>query len=198
MTAEDPSKGVGRTKMLVLLAGFVTAVGLGLFLITGGVSRLTSPGPTPTASPSPLPRFPACGVNEIKLTGAFNDSAPLKLSVAPFPCSRLGPTLDAVVELHGAAHDFLLYMEVDGDYSGPRAYGMDPWPDPYFHTNDGAAKVAVREVISGAFWQSTSGTLNIIGKEGRSGAVNADLMFVGGDPTPPVVRLHITGQWNCG
>jgi hypothetical protein len=199
MGTEELSKPKSRAKTLLVLAAFVVVSGLGSWLtVGGGISRLTSHAPTPTPSPSPLPRFPACGANEIKLTGAFDDCALLDLRFVPFPCSQLGQTLDAVVELHGAAHAYLLYVNVDGGYTGPRAYSLRPWPHPYLHANDDAAKVAVREVVAGALWQSTAGTLNITGKDGRSGSVIANLTPVGGEPTPPTTELHISGPWSCG
>ena len=82
-------------------------------------------------------------------------------------------------------------------YAGPHACSLKPWPHPYFDENDSVAKVALGEVISGALWQSTAGTLDITGSNGRSGSVSADLTFTGGQLTPPMAGLHIAGQWTC-
>ena len=91
MTTKAPAKRPSRPKSLLTLAGLV--VGVGSWVISGGIGRLPSPLPLPKVSESPLPRFLSCGVNEVKLGGTFDDCATPDLPFAPFPCSRLGSRL---------------------------------------------------------------------------------------------------------
>ena len=186
-----------QPKPLLMLTAVVVVVGLSSWLVTGGVGRLFPSSPTEHSSPSPLPRFPACGATEIKLTGAYDDCGAVPLALKPLPCVVSGANLMNTIPLQGATRSYFLYLNVDGSYVGRHTYALKPWPDPYFEANDKATKVAVREEVSGALWQSTDGTLTLSGASGRSGSVSADLVLVGGEPTPGVVSLHIVGQWRC-
>jgi hypothetical protein len=181
-----------------MLTAVVVVVGLSSWLVTGGIARLFPSTPTERSSPSPLPRFPACGATEIKVTGAYDDCAEVDLALKPLPCVLLGANLMNTIPLQGATRSYFLYLNVDGSYVGGHTYALKPWPNPYFEANDKATKVAVLEEGSGALWRSTDGTLTLSGTNGRSGSVNADLELVGGEPTPGVVSLHIVGQWRCG
>jgi hypothetical protein len=59
------------------------------------------------------------------------------------------------------------------------------------------ASVLVREYVTGALWQSTSGIVRVVGADGRSGFVKAELAYVGGEATPPTIGLDISGAWSC-
>ena len=76
-----------------MLTAVVVVVGLSSWLVTGGIGRLFPSSPTEHSSPSPLPRFPACGATEIKLTGAYDDCAEVPLALKPLPCVLLGANL---------------------------------------------------------------------------------------------------------
>jgi hypothetical protein len=190
-------KPMRQPRPWLMLTAVVVVVGLSSWLVTGGGGRLFPSSPTEHSSPSLLPRFPACGATEIKLTGAYDDCAEVNVALKP-PCALSGANLMNTIPLQGATRSYFLYLNVDGSYVGRHTYALKPWPNPYFETNDKATKVAVLEEVSGALWQSTDGTLTLSGTNGRSGSVSADLELVGGEPTPGVESLHMVGQWRCG
>ena len=129
------------------------------------------------------------------LEGAFEDCA-VNAAGAQQYCSVAGNSVNAVLTLQGSANKYLLYIDMDGAYRGQGDYHLQPWSSG-LGANDGKAKVAIREYQTGAFWQSVSGTLHVAAADGRSGSVAANLNFVGGEPTPPVVALGILGSWAC-
>jgi hypothetical protein len=94
--------------------------------------------------------------------------------------------LDDVLLLHGGRHDYLLYLTIVSGYRGSAVYHVDD-----------TARVDVREYATGAFWRSSGGFLTVAGDDGRSGSVKADLAYFGGEPTPPVSGLSISGVWSC-
>jgi hypothetical protein len=143
-----------------------------------------------------------CTAQQIRLLGVFIDcattlrKAPTDQS-APDGCRVSGHTLDAFILLRGGRRDYLLSVEVDGSYVGPRAYELLPWPHPSFHGNDGVAKVAIRAYPTGDFARSSYGVLAVSGKDGRAGSVTAHLEFAGGAPNP-LPALNVSGAWSCG
>jgi hypothetical protein len=156
------------------------------------VRRLTSPSPTALATPSPfpvlpIPRFPpppSCSTVQLELVGVFNDCAVSAASGTASYCSVSGSTLRDVVHVQGKTHGYLLYLTVDR-YHGPGVTYV-------------GAGVLVRENVTGALWQSiTGGIVRVIGADGRSGSVKAELAYVGGDATPPTIGLNISGAWRC-
>lgn len=170
-----------------------------------GVSALTaSPHtPVPTTAPverptqaaqSPAPQ-PSCSAGQLQLEGAFVDCTAAAPHAAQY-CTVSGNTLDDVITIKSATRQYLLYLFIEGGYRGQGDYQLAPWSNG-LDVKDGKAKVAVREYVSGAFWQSVSGVLHVGGNQGDSGGVAANLVFVGGEPTPPVTRLGIIGPWSC-
>lgn len=129
------------------------------------------------------------------LIGAFSDCA-IKAPSASSLCTSSTAALNAVITLHGRSHDYLLYIAVNGTYSGPGVYDLPPWPHPSLDVTD-VPKVALREYATGTFWQSVAGVLRVISQDGRSGFINAEFTFVGGEPTPSIVDLRLSGSWRC-
>lgn len=186
---------------MLLLAALVLGVGVVSWLATGGIGRIAPPATTPSpiarTSPSPSPTFlplslPTCTLGQLALGGAFNDCAAKAPNAASF-CSVSAHVLDAVITLQGGQRNYLLYVEVDGNYNGHGMYTLKPW-HAGLDTNDGTAKVAVREYTTGALWQSVAGGLSVLGNDGRSGSMDSDLTFTGGEATSP---LRIAGLWSC-
>jgi hypothetical protein len=190
---------------LFVLAAFVVLFAGVALLATGAVGRpgrATAtpttqdrlPAPTmiqePTVSKSP----PACAAHQLVISGAFSECATQRAGDSQ-DCTESGSLLSDVLTVRGTAHSFLLYLEVDGGYTGPRDYYLAPWTSG-LGVLDGRPKVAIREYETGAFWQSVSGTL-WVSPGGRSGGVAVNLTFVGGEPTPPVVQLGVLGPWHC-
>lgn len=186
-----------RSRTLLTLGGVVVVIGVVMLIATGGITRISPAPPIARASPSPSPTVPVCPEPHIKLTGAFEDPC-VTTDATPQACSPAhGTSLDTVITLRGSSHRYLLYIAIDGIYRGPGAYKLAPWFQSSLGTKDGTAKVAFREYATGAFWQSVSGTLTVIGSDGRFGTVSATLTFVGGEPTPPTVLLNAAGSWSC-
>jgi hypothetical protein len=183
------------------LAGLVVGVGLVSWVATGGIGRIAPP-PTPSphvsVRPPPKPSAPfSCGAaNQVQVSGAIDDCA-VTGGDTTSSCSTSAHVLDAIITIQGIHAKYILYVEVDGNYIGPGTYSLPPWPHAGLDENDGTAKVAVREYVSGAFWQSVGGILGV-DQRGRSGYVRAQLSFVGGEPTPPVTTIQINGAWTCG
>jgi hypothetical protein len=151
-------------------------------------------GPTPTAvaTPSPYPVLPippfppppSCSTDQLELVGVFNDCAVSATNGTAGYCSVSGSTLTDVLHEQGNTNGYLLYLTVD-DYHGPGATYV-------------GASVLVREYVTGAVWQSMSGRIvRVIGADGRSGSVTADVAYIGGEATPPTIGLNVSGAWHC-
>jgi len=186
---------MNRSRPILALAAFAVALGVVALVATGGISRIVSP-PTPHQSaPVSTAKFPPfCGAHAIELVGARDDCATRDPTGAA--CSVEGRVLDAVIHLRGNERSYLLYVEVDGGYSGTGPYLLPPWAHPYADANDGNGKAGIREYVTGALWQSVAGVIIVTNKDGKSGFINADLDPVAG-AAPPITRLHIEGPWNC-
>ena len=102
----------------------------------------------------------------------------------------------AVVFLRGSARDYLFYVAIVGAYGGPGTYPLWPWTHADLSAPDGIAKIAVREVDTGALWQSGNGSLSV-STDGRSGSLDADLGYAGRMTPPPPGILNISGRWAC-
>jgi hypothetical protein len=185
-----------RSRTLLTLGGLVVVIGAVMLIATGGIRRI-SPPPIASAAASPSPTVPVCTEPHIKLTGAFDDPC-VTADATSQACSPAdGTSLDMLITLKGSSHRYLLYIAIDGIYHGPGTYKLAPWLQPSLGVRDDTTKVAFREYATGAFWQSVSGTLTVIGNDGRLGTMNATLTFVGGEPTPPTVLLNAAGSWSC-
>jgi hypothetical protein len=189
---------MNRSTSLVLLFAFVVALAAALLVVTGGVGRILPPTAHPSSAPSSSPTTvvaPVCTSGELKLLGAFNDCAGTAPSTTS-GCRVSGGMLDAYITLDGIKRDYLLYVEVDGSYVGPGDYSLPPWPHS-LGSNDGTAKVAIRDYQTGALWESNFGVLTVSGGDGRSGLVTAGLTSVGGEAIPRAQGLKISGRWSC-
>jgi hypothetical protein len=186
-----------RSRTLLTLAGVVVVMGAVMLVAAGRIKRITPPPPIARGSSSPSPTVPACTEPHIKLTGAFDDPCVTTGATSQACSPAYGTSLDMVITLRGRSHRYLLYVAIDGMYHGPGTYELVPWFQSSLGVRDGTTKVAFREYATGAFWQSVSGTLTVIGNDGRFGTMNANLTFVGGEPTPPTVLLNAAGSWNC-
>ncbi|HWW09729.1 MAG TPA: hypothetical protein VNY76_05725 [Candidatus Acidoferrales bacterium] len=174
---------------------FAVALGVAALIATGGISRIATSSTPHQSAPRSTAKFPPfCGAQAIELVGARDDCA--TRDPAGAACSVAKGVLDAVIRLRGNSRSYLLYVEVDGGYSGTGPYLLPPWLHPYPDANDGNGKAGIRESVSGALWQSVAGVIIVTNKDGKSGVINAELDAVGG-PGPPVTRLHIEGPWNC-
>jgi hypothetical protein len=171
---------------VVVLGGVASFLGAEVFGRTGQTPVPSqSPHPIATAQQTPLPSpITAC---RLTLVGGYNDCA-VEVANPTTYCSVSNGSLDDMLQLHGNARDYWLYLHVASGYHGAGVY------------NTGAgAKVAVRDYLNGAFWLSVpGGVLNVTGKDGSSGTVKADLGFLQGEPTPQIFRLSISGEWRCG
>jgi hypothetical protein len=187
---------VSRPSAILTLVAFVIALGVGALVVTGGIGRsvpLSTPHPSARLSTAKIPPF--CAGQQIELVGARNDCATRDPNGAA--CSVVAGVLDAVIRLHGNTQSYLLYVEVDGGYSGVGPYVLPPWPHPYPDANDGTGKAGIREFVSGALWQSVAGAIIVTNKDGKSGVINAELDRIVGVPLPQTTRLHIDGPWSC-
>jgi len=96
--------------------------------------------------------------------------------------------------MHGTKDDFILYVEVDGNYHGPGTYALAPWPHDSLGVPDGVAKVAVREYVTGRLWESSAGSLTVENLE------NGGFVYAGLGPSansPVQVELNIACWWSC-
>jgi hypothetical protein len=196
-----------RPKLLVWLAGFVVLFGAASWLVTGGLHVAPPPRSHPatfTTAPAPTPTPFACASNEIGLTGVFNTcvtAAPDKTSTCSVSVS--GGVLSAVLRLASGDQVFLLYIELNaGFYTGPGTYSLPPWQFQ-LGRND-VPKVALLQSTTGTFWESVGGGVDVTGRDGRSGNVNAILQAssVGvqasnGQTVPPGPTLSVIGPWSC-
>lgn len=105
-----------------------------------------------------------------------------------------------VLRLHRTRNDFLLYIEIDGGYHGPGTYQLRPWPHSSLGESDGQAKVAVREYVSGAMWQSVTGWLTVDPGQ-TSGSFSTGLgnglVSSRSYDSPLAVDLNLAGPWRC-
>jgi hypothetical protein len=151
------------------------------------------PSSTPSgfATPVPSPANLSCSPTELKLTGIYNECATVDKGQS---CSASSPDPLWFVLLRGTKHQFLLYVELYGIYRGSGTYALTPWPHSTFGVADGVPKVAVREYVTGALWQSSAGSLTVDSSE-NGGWVYAGL---GASSNSPVqVDLNIAGWWSC-
>jgi len=196
-----------RPRALFWLAGFVVVFG-GVSLFVTKVTGLHGAPPThihpATFTPAPTPTPLVCVSNELGLTGVINTcatSAPDKTSTCSVSVS--GGVLSAVLRLASGDQVFLLYIELNaGFYTGPGTYSLPPWQFQ-LGRND-VPKVALLQSTTGTFWESVAGIVNVTGRDGRSGNVNAILQAssVGvqasnGQTVPPGPTLSVIGPWTC-
>ena len=192
---------MSRSTSLFLLSAFAVALAVALLVTTGGIGRIPPPTAHPSATPSSSPEAvvaPVCRPSQLQLLGAFIDCAGTVQSIQSTTsgCRLSGHVLDAYITLHGDKRDYLLYVEVDGSYVGPGDYSLPPWPHS-LGSNDGTAKVAIRDYQTGALWESNVGVLTVSRADGSSGLVAAFLTPVGGQTTPPAQAIKLSGKWSC-
>ncbi len=171
-----------------------------LALLAAAAARYLNPDLQPhtsaRAGATPEQWNGVCPPTELKLTGAYLECASIDqgLSCAP------GFEQAKVVRLHGLRHEFLLYVEINGVYRGPRTYALRPWPRPTLGVADGTAKVAIREAGSGRLFESSAGSLSVDNRE-DGGFVFAGLVedpvHHGGFGAPVKLDLNIAGWWSC-
>jgi len=187
---------MSRFSAILALTAFVIALGVGALVVTGGIGRTvpqSTPHPSAPSSAVKLPPF--CSAQQIELVGSRTDCATKLANGAA--CSVAGGVLDGVIRLDGNTQRYLLYVEVDGGYSGTGPYLLPPWPHPYPDAHDGNGKAGVREFVTGTLWRSVAGVIIVTNKDGKSGVINAELDRIVGVPLPPTTRLHIDGPWSC-
>jgi hypothetical protein len=159
--------------------------------LAGRISGTTAAVNMPLPKPSPSPWNGPCPPTELKLAGIFQECASVDFGMN---CPTGSFDKARVLRMHGTKHDFILYVEVNGAYDGPRTYALVPWPSETLGVPDGVAKVAIREWTTGRFWESTAGSLTINESE-ESGWVYAGL---GASAYSPMdVQLNIAGWWSC-
>jgi hypothetical protein len=179
-----------RRILVIAAAVVVIALAALVYLLPHQSNVASAPRSTPsskaTASAAPL----SCQPTELKLDGAFQECAAIDKAQS-CPASFDQPK---VVLLHGAKHDFLIYIELNGAYHGPGTYALVPWPHESLGVSDGVAKVAIREYVTGRLYESSAGSITIDNLQ-NSGYVYAGL---GASPNSPVqVELNIAGWWSC-
>ena len=151
--------------------------------VSGAAAR-----PSPTLGPSPWNQ--PCPPTGLTLSGIFQECASVDIGMS---CPAGSFDLARVLRLHGAKHDFILYIEVNGAYRGPGTYVLAPWPHDTLGRPDGVAKVALRDWSSGQFWQSAAGSLTVAGEE--AGWLYAGL---GASTYSTVdVQINVSGWWSC-
>ena len=148
---------------------------------------------TPSPSPQTLTATwnGTCPSTEMKFTGAFNECATVDKGMS---CPSGSLTQTRIFRMHGTKDDFIVYVEVDGNYHGPATYVLAPWPHDSFGVSDGVAKVAVRDYWTGKLWRSSAGSLTIDPLE------NGGFVYAGLGPSansPVVVELNMAGWWSC-
>lgn len=186
----------GRATAVIAASVVVIAVS-GLAYLHSGPPLLSrsSGAVAPTSSPSPksvsISSNGVCPPTEVKLTGVFQECASIDKGMS---CPPGTFNQARTLRLHGTKDDFILYIEVNGNYHGPGTYALAPWPSATLGVPDGVAKVAVREWVSGRLWESAAGSVTI-DKDEESGWVYAGL---GASTNSPVdVELNIAGWWSC-
>jgi len=185
-----------RTRALAVIAAVVVVIAVvGLVYLRGGItSRYTGAvagTPTPSVESTPTPWNGSCASTEMKFTGIFNECATVDKGMS---CPSGSFNQARVFRMHGTKDDFIVYIEVNGNYHGPGTYVLEPWPHNSLGVPDGVAKVAVREYVTGRLWESSAGSLTIDNLE------NGGFVYAGLGPSansPVVVELNIAGWWSC-
>ena len=178
------------------MGAVVVVIGaVGLVYLRGGItSRLTGAvagTATPSVASTATPWNGSCASTEMKFTGIFNECATVDKGMS---CPSGSFKQARVFRMHGTKDDFIVYIEVNGNFHGPGTYVLEPWPSDSLGVPDGVAKVAVREYASGRLWESSAGSLTIDNLQ-NGGYVYAGL---GASPNSPVqVDLNIAGWWSC-
>ena len=199
MDPDDQRRPLSAAKAVMFLGVTAAGIGLALWLVScGGASCIPPPWARPqparngAASPRPV-AVGNCTAAEVSLIGAFNTCVGWDASFA----SNCAPdALSLVQRMRNGDSQFVLYVEVDGGYHGPGAYPLGAWPHPTLGARDGAAKVAVREVRTGALWRSIGGSL-VVDRSGRAVNVDAALAFAGAPSSPATRGLKADGPWRC-
>jgi len=146
---------------------------------------------TPSLESTPTPWNGSCASTEMKFTGIFNECATVDKGIN---CPSGSFAQARVFRMHGTKDDFIVYVEVNGNYRGPGTYVLEPWPHDSLGVPDGVAKVAVREYVTGRLWESSAGSLTIDNLE------NGGFVYAGLGPSANssvVVELNIAGWWSC-
>ncbi len=185
-----------RTRALAVIPAAVVVIGVvGLMYLRGGItSGLTGAGgrtPTPSAESTATTWSGSCASTEMKFTGIFNECATVDKGTS---CPSGSFNQARVLRMHGTKDEFIVYIEVNGNYHGPGTYVLEPWPRDSLGVPDGVAKVAVREYVTGRLWESSAGSLTIDNLE------NGGFVYAGLGPSansPVVVELNISGWWSC-
>jgi hypothetical protein len=185
-----------RTRALAVIAAVVVVIAaVGLVYLRGGItSRYTGAvagTPTPSVESTATPWNGSCASTQMKFTGIFNECATVDKGTS---CPSGSFNQARVVRMHGTKDDFILYIEVNGNYHGPGTYVLEPWPHDSLGLPDGVAKVAVREYVTGRLRESSAGSLTIDNLE------NGGFVYAGLGPSvnsSVVVELNIAGWWSC-
>ena len=185
-----------RTRALTVIAAVMVVVAVvGLVYLRGGMtSRYTDAvvgTPSPSVVSTATPWNGSCASTEMKFTGIFNECATVDKGMS---CPSGSFSQARVFRMHGTKDDFIVYIEVNGNYHGPGTYVLGPWPHDSLGIPDGVAKVAVREYVTGRLWESSAGSLTIDNLE-NGGFVYAGLGRSANSPI--VVELNLAGWWNC-
>jgi hypothetical protein len=185
-----------RTRALAVIAAVVVVMAaVGVVYLRGGMtSRYTGAAtgtPTPSVVSTATPWNGSCASTQMKFTGIFNECATVDMGTS---CPSGSFNQARAFRMHGTKDDFIVYIEVNGNYHGPGTYVLEPWPHDSLGLPDGVAKVAVREFVSGRLWESSAGSLTIDNLE------NGGFVYAGLGPpvnSPVVVELNIAGWWSC-
>ncbi len=180
----------------MVITAVVVVIGVaGLVYLRGGIaSRNTGAvagAPTPSVKSTATPWTGSCASTEMKFTGIFNECATVDKGMN---CPSGSFNQARVFRMHGTKDDFIVYIEVNGNYNGAGTYLLEPWPHDSLGVPDGVAKVAVREYLTGRLWESSAGSLTIDNLE------NGGFVYAGLGPSansPVVVELNIAGWWSC-
>src|SRR5258708_31791800 len=99
-----------------------------VYLGGGIVSR--NPGgvggaPPPSEKATATPWTGSCASTEMKFTGIFNECATVDKGMS---CPSGSFNQARAFRMHGTKDDFIVYIEVNGNYHGPGTYLLEPWP----------------------------------------------------------------------
>lgn len=187
-----------KSRALALIATSLVAVAVvGLIYLRASTTLLGRNATAVLHTPSPQRKSLAtpwngpCAPTEMKFTGIFNECATVDKGMS---CPSGSFSEARIFRMHGTKDDFILYIEVDGNYHGPGNYALAPWPHDSLGVPDGVAKVAVREYSSGQLWESSAGSLTIDSLE------NGGFVYAGLGPSTYSavdVQLNIAGWWSC-
>lgn len=168
------------SRVLVLLAAVVVAVG-GVSLLVTGAGRKPQAGralPPVAITPTPL----NCKPQQLSLVGSLNECASIDSATGSCNVSSVG--LIAIFNLTSSAHQYELDMRVS-KFVGAGEYAM----------GEGNGEVEFYDA-TGSVWTGVAGGLTVIDQEGRSGTIEAVL-----EPSPDSTSftpLSVTGPWSCG